>query len=187
MVSARCHVGGGSPGCAGNNFRTSVCRRACTSTRRRYRSCSWRTSRCVASCAVSRQHAPVKCTPRWWHVWRPSRRSTRPWRGTPTPSVGSTSGAWTTSPTRWSALSYRKRFIAMLTLPPSSSRFISCRIASSPNSPHPLRRRRALHEGCYVHGMLRNSRINFSIKSGEFRKRSYFKRGFGKAFPFRNC
>lgn len=123
-------------------FARLICRRACTSTRRRYRSCSWRTSRCVASCAAWRQHAPVKCMPRWWHVWRPSRRSTRPWRGTPTRSVGSTNGAWTTSPTRWSALSYLKRFIAMLSLPPYSLLFSASRFVSS----RPLRIARIRYE-----------------------------------------
>lgn len=133
--------------------RTLACRRACTSTRRRYRSCSWRTSRCEVSCAVSRQHAPVKCMPPSWHVWRPWRRNTPPWRGTPTPSVDSTSGAWTTSPTRWSALSYPKRFIAMLSLPHFLSLFLSfCLFSSSPKSLH-LLRRHVLHEDYHIYRM----------------------------------
>lgn len=65
----------------------------------------------------------VRCMPRWWHVWRPWKQNTPLWRGTRTLSVASTSGVWTTSPTRWSAPFYPKRFIAMLSLPRPSILF----------------------------------------------------------------
>lgn len=107
-----------------NNFSSFVPnRRAYISIRHKSRSCNWRTSRWEVSCAVWRLRVLVRCMPRWWHVWRPWKRNTPPWRGTRMLSVASTSGVWTTSPTRWSAPFYPKRFIAMLSLPRPSILF----------------------------------------------------------------
>lgn len=107
-----------------NNFSSFVPnRRAYISIRHKSRSCNWRTSRWGVSCAVWRLRVLVRCMPRWWHVWRPWKRNTPPWRGTRMLSVASTSGVWTTSPTRWSAPFYPKRFIAMLSLPRPSILF----------------------------------------------------------------